>query len=92
MHASAGHRHPLARAWRIWLVLAVVALIAFVVALSIGSTSIAPLDVLHALLSQGDSTNVEVVRQLRLPRALAAFATGGLLAVAGALIDRKSVV
>ena len=87
MHASAGHRHPLARAWRIWLVLAVVALVAFVVALSIGSTSIAPLDVLHALLSQGDSTNVEVVRQLRLPRALAAFATGGLLAVAGALMQ-----
>ena len=74
---------------RIFIVLA--ALLALVgaslaLALAVGSFSVEPGDVFGALLG-GDSSGAQVVRQLRLPRALAAFACGGLLAFAGALMQ-----
>ncbi len=56
-------------------------------ALSTGSSEIAPRDLFHALLHPDDSVASEVIHRLRLPRALAAFATGGLLALAGALMQ-----
>ena len=71
----------------IWLCLAVVALVAFAFALATGSTRLALVDVLRALLFPEDSVAGEIVLQLRLPRALAAFAVGGLLALAGALMQ-----
>jgi iron complex transport system permease protein len=43
--------------------------------------------VLDALLGRGDGAAAELVLQLRLPRALAAFAVGGLLAYAGVLMQ-----
>ena len=55
--------------------------------LASGSLPLAPGEIGHALLGQGDATTVEVVRQLRLPRVLAAFACGGLLALAGVLLQ-----
>jgi hypothetical protein len=55
--------------------LAVIALAVFALALSIGSVAIDPVAVLHALFASGDETQVRIVRELRLPRALAAFAT-----------------
>ncbi len=67
--------------------LAAIALAAFVLALSIGSVAIEPSSVLRALFSSGDETQRAIVRGLRLPRALAAFAAGGSLAVAGALLQ-----
>jgi len=48
---------------------------------------LAPLDLMHALISPGDSVAGEIVLRLRLPRALAAFSVGGLLALAGALMQ-----
>ena len=77
----------LRRALRIWLLLVAAALAALGLALMIGSTAIAPADVLRALFAHDQDAAGEVVRQLRLPRALAAFATGGLLALAGALMQ-----
>jgi len=71
----------------IWLALAGVALAAFALALVTGSSRVVPLDLLQVLLSSGDSITGEIVIRLRLPRALAAFATGGLLALAGALMQ-----
>lgn len=69
---------------------------AFVVALAIGSIGVAPGDVWQALIGGGggggtgataDSTMMVVVRELRLPRALSAFAVGALLALAGAILQ-----
>ena len=78
---------PLARAVSVWAILSLSALASLVVAVAAGSTSIPFADVLGALVSGESSSTAEVVRQLRLPRALAAFATGGLLAIAGALMQ-----
>lgn len=69
------------------LTLAAVALAAFALALALGSVAIDPASVLRALFSSGDETQRTIVRELRLPRAIAAFATGGSLALAGALLQ-----
>ena len=75
------------RALFIWFSLALAALAAFAFALATGSTRLAPVELLQALASPGDSVAGEIVMRLRLPRALAAFAAGGLLALAGALMQ-----
>src|SRR5512140_1650782 len=80
-------RAGLRRASLIWLALAAAALAAFALALATGSTRLAPFEMLQALVSPGDSLAGEIVTRLRLPRALAAFAVGGLLALAGALMQ-----
>jgi len=67
--------------------LVVIALLAFAVALSVGSVAIDPLSILRALFAPVDETERAIVRELRLPRAIAAFATGGCLALAGALLQ-----
>ncbi|CAK0765164.1 iron complex transport system permease protein [Gammaproteobacteria bacterium] len=70
------------------ILLALMALMALFVALWVGSVPIAP-GVAWALLtgSGGDGLDAEIVLRLRLPRALTAFATGGLLALSGALLQ-----
>jgi len=77
----------LRRTLLIWLLLAAAALASFAFALATGSARLAPLELLQALSSPGDSLAGEIVMRLRLPRALAAFAVGGLLALAGALMQ-----
>lgn len=74
-------------ALRVWAVLALVAVIALLVALGSGSALIDPWWVPRLLLAPDGSDAAEVLHTLRLPRALAAFATGGLLALAGALMQ-----
>jgi iron complex transport system permease protein len=69
------------------LALAGAALAAFVCALSVGSVDIGAGTVWDALTHARADTAATVVRELRLPRAVAAFAVGGLLAVAGALMQ-----
>jgi iron complex transport system permease protein len=63
------------------------ALLLFAFALSMGSVAIDAGSVLRALVASGDDTNRAIVRELRLPRAVAAFASGGCLALAGALLQ-----
>ncbi|MBL8393221.1 MAG: iron ABC transporter permease [Candidatus Accumulibacter sp.] len=58
-----------------------------VLALMVGSLSLAPGEVLAALWGNDYGVAGEVVRSLRLPRALTGFACGGLLALAGALLQ-----
>jgi iron complex transport system permease protein len=58
-----------------------------VLSLTLGSVSLPPRDVLSALLTGEPALAQEVVTGLRLPRALAAFAVGGLLAVSGAILQ-----
>src|SRR5437879_13199142 len=68
------------------LALTAIALVAIALALSAGSFAIDPASVLRALFASGDSTQQATVRELRLPRAVAAFAAGGCLSLAGALL------
>ncbi|KAB2923915.1 MAG: iron ABC transporter permease [Dechloromonas sp.] len=74
------------RAALILACLTVLAVASIVLALMVGSYRVAPADVLAALFG-GEAGGAEVVLQLRLPRALAGFACGGLLALAGALMQ-----
>jgi len=60
---------------------------AILLALFAGSHALSISDVWHALTGEGQGIAGDVVLQLRLPRALAGFATGGLLALAGALMQ-----
>ena len=75
------------RASLVLALLAVTALASLLLSLAVGSVALTPGEVWAALLKQGDGMAIEVVRGLRLPRALAAFACGGLLALAGALMQ-----
>ena len=74
------------RAVLILAALLLLALASFWAALAAGSIPVAATDVLAAVLGQ-DAPGADIVRQLRLPRALAGFACGGLLALAGALMQ-----
>jgi iron complex transport system permease protein len=74
---------------RALLVLALLAsggLASFAAALAVGSLQVPISDVVAALLGQ-PVDNAAIVLDLRLPRALAGFACGGLLALAGALMQ-----
>ncbi|CAG9192028.1 Molybdopterin molybdenumtransferase (modular protein) [Burkholderia vietnamiensis] len=74
-----------ARAVAIWAALAGVVALLFVASLSIGSVPMSPWQALASLVSHGgDALFADIVRTLRLPRALAGFACGALLALAGA--------
>lgn len=53
----------------------------------VGAVPIAPADILDALLGRGGSTESVIVRDLRLPRVLAAALVGGALAASGALLQ-----
>jgi iron complex transport system permease protein len=81
------------RAVAIWCALAMAALAVFVASLAIGSVPVTLGQALHALVPATSSMpNVndmasEIVRTLRLPRALGGFACGALLAIAGALLQ-----
>jgi iron complex transport system permease protein len=71
----------------LFLLLLTVSLLSLGLGLASGSLSFTPGEIIHALLGQGDDATVEVIRQLRLPRVLAAFACGGLLALSGVLLQ-----
>ncbi len=78
---------PLLRAGVILALLAGAGCAALAVALSMGSVAIDASTILRALVGRASGTGAIIVVDLRLPRALAAFAVGGLLAVAGALMQ-----
>ena len=68
-------------------ILSLIALLAGLFALAIGSVTIAPSELWQVVQGEGNTLHRTLVFELRLPRTLAAFATGGLLAVAGALMQ-----
>ena len=74
------------RAFLILATLALLALASFWTAMAVGSLPVAPSDLVAALLGQA-APGPDIVHELRLPRALAGFACGGLLALAGALMQ-----
>ena len=63
------------------------AAVAVLLSLRVGELQVGFADVLAALFRPGEGQASTVIRELRLPRALAAFACGGLLATAGALMQ-----
>ena len=75
------------RALLIVLLLALAALGSVLISLGVGSVPLGPGEVLRALSGGGSDLAGEVVLTLRLPRALAGLACGGLLALAGALMQ-----
>ena len=75
------------RALFILAALAGLVVLSIISALVVGSIRIPVGDVMSTLAGADGSTSSEVVRNLRLPRALAGFACGGLLALAGALLQ-----
>jgi len=75
------------RALLILAVLAALSQLCIAMALMVGSIAINPAEVLATLVGDGGGTVGDVVRSLRLPRALTGFACGGLLALAGALLQ-----
>ncbi len=68
-------------------VLGAAALVALAMALAAGSVDIDGAAIVRALTGDATGTEAAIVRDLRLPRALSAFAVGGLLALAGALMQ-----
>jgi len=75
------------RALLVLAALAGLAVLSLFVALAAGSLTVSLADVVGTISGSGDGLAIEVIRGLRLPRALAAFACGGLLALAGALMQ-----
>ncbi|MCX7167562.1 MAG: iron ABC transporter permease [Rhodocyclales bacterium] len=75
------------RALLIVVLLLALAAASLLAALMAGSLAVAPGEVIRALLGSAQGVGAEVVINLRLPRALAAFACGGLLALAGSLMQ-----
>jgi iron complex transport system permease protein len=62
-------------------------LVAVITAVAVGSVPLTPAETLAVLTGGGEPLHRTLILELRLPRTLAAFATGGLLAVAGALMQ-----
>ncbi len=66
---------------------AVVAVISLFIALLFGSVSLTPAQILQTIFNATPSIEHDILWQLRAPRALAAFACGGLLALGGVLLQ-----
>ncbi|MGO4330837.1 FecCD family ABC transporter permease [Cupriavidus sp. 2TAF22] len=75
------------RALAVWLMLAAAGVAVFLLSLAVGSVSLSGAQVWGALAGGSTDTASAIVRELRLPRAAAAFACGGLLALTGALMQ-----
>ncbi|MBL1273415.1 MAG: iron complex transport system permease protein [Marinobacter maritimus] len=69
------------------LSLGLLACAAMVLALGLGSVTVPLPDLWQVVQGEGSALNRTLLMDLRLPRTMAAFATGGLLAVAGALMQ-----
>ncbi len=73
--------------WLLTVALAAGAAAALVLALMAGSANVSPAEVWTALTGGDAGARGDIVLNLRLPRALAAFGVGALLALAGALMQ-----
>ncbi len=71
----------------LFVVLLLIVVAAFLLALALGSADISFAEAMQALRGSAPAHVQSLVIELRLPRALTAFAVGGLLAVAGVLMQ-----
>ena len=67
--------------------LSLAALVTLAVSVAVGSVTVAPGELWAVAMGEGEPLSRTLVLELRVPRALSAFATGGLLALAGALMQ-----
>ncbi|MGR2740855.1 FecCD family ABC transporter permease [Billgrantia sp. Q4P2] len=67
--------------------LSLAALTALALSVTVGSVAVTPAELWEVALGRGDALSRTLVLELRVPRSLSAFATGGLLALAGALMQ-----
>ncbi|HTL92448.1 MAG TPA: iron ABC transporter permease [Steroidobacteraceae bacterium] len=74
-------------AWKGFVALLFMASAVFIGSLLVGSAEFAPSRIVAALLGSGDSVARSVALAVRLPRTLAAFGVGSLLALAGVLLQ-----
>ena len=75
------------RTTALFAVLLLIVAAAFLLALALGSADISLTEAIQALRGEAPEKIQALVNHLRLPRALTAFAVGGLLAVAGVLMQ-----
>jgi iron complex transport system permease protein len=80
-------RAPRARVQALSVALVVASVASFFAALAFGSFQFGPAEVLAAVFTPVPGVVHDVIWNLRAPRALAAFACGGLLALAGTLLQ-----
>ncbi|WP_374010042.1 FecCD family ABC transporter permease [Leifsonia sp. LS-T14] len=80
-------KHGRARALRVSIVLAALVVVVSAVSLTLGAASVAPVDVLAALIGRADRLTSFVILDLRLPRLLAGTLVGACLGLSGALIQ-----
>jgi iron complex transport system permease protein len=73
--------------WKGFALLVLLAAAVFIGSLLLGSADLSPARILAALLGSGDSVARSVTLAVRLPRTLAAFGVGSLLALAGVLLQ-----
>ena len=79
--------HPAGNAWKGLAGLLLLAAAVFIGSLLIGSAGLSPARILAVLLGSGDSVARSVTLAVRLPRTLAAFGVGSMLALAGVLLQ-----
>ncbi len=77
--------HRRSHRFAVFAALTALALFSLLLALGAGSVPVAPAELWAALRGEAAGVGGPVVLELRLPRALSAFVTGGLLALAGCL-------
>jgi iron complex transport system permease protein len=78
---------PRVRALTLYMLLGAASLASIVAALAFGSYPIELAEVVRSVFSPSPSVSDEIIWKLRAPRAFAAFACGGLLALAGCLLQ-----
>lgn len=78
---------PISSPYKPLLILLLAGFLAALLSVSIGSTAIGFEDTLRVITGSGTELQQTLILELRLPRTLSAFATGGLLALAGALMQ-----
>ncbi len=83
----ADHQPALRRGVSLLILLALLAVFSLLFALSVGSIRVGWRELFALASGGGDPMTHSLVVDLRLPRALAAFATGGMLALAGAMMQ-----
>ena len=71
----------------ILILLIIISIVSFIFALSVGSLSLSFNEIIHTLQGKGSLISNNIIYDLRLPRAYVAFITGGLLALAGMLMQ-----
>jgi iron complex transport system permease protein len=68
-------------------VLILLAISAFILSLTQGSMDISIIEIISVIISQDDSISSKIINEVRLPRVASGFLIGGMLSLAGALMQ-----